>query len=182
MSASISKSICTKFRRFVPLRRFARRQDGAAAIEFGFVAMPFLLLMFLIMETGLLFFAGQTLETAVADSARMIKTGQAQNFDEDAFKAEVCKHIFALFDCAQISVDVRNPSAFSSIDRSVQLDGTGKPITQYSTSALGSGQIAVVRLIYSWPILFPLTQRFLGDGGSSKHMLVATAAFKNEPF
>ncbi len=35
--------------------------------------------MFAIMETALVFFASQTLETAVADSARLIMTGQAQN-------------------------------------------------------------------------------------------------------
>lgn len=45
---------------------------------------PFLALLFAIMETGLIFFTGQALETAVADSARLIMTGQAQTqgFDQ----------------------------------------------------------------------------------------------------
>ena len=60
------------------VRRFARGKDGIAAVEFGMVAAPFLALMFAIMETAIVFFAGQTLETAVADSARLIMTGQAQ--------------------------------------------------------------------------------------------------------
>ena len=60
------------------VRRFARGQDGIAAVEFGIVAAPFLALMFAIMETAIVFFASQTLETAVADSARLIMTGQAQ--------------------------------------------------------------------------------------------------------
>ena len=59
-------------------RRLLRRQDGAAAVEFGLVAAPFLALIFAIMETAIVFFAGQALETAVADSARLILTGQAQ--------------------------------------------------------------------------------------------------------
>ena len=66
------------------MRRFARGDDGAAAVEFGMVAAPFLALMFAIMETALVFFAGQTLETAVADSARLIMTGQAQSQSFDA--------------------------------------------------------------------------------------------------
>ena len=66
------------------MRRFARRNDGAAAVEFGMVAAPFLALMFAIMETALVFFASQTLETAVADSARLIMTGQAQSQSFDA--------------------------------------------------------------------------------------------------
>ena len=48
--------------------RFARRQDGGAAVEFGLVAAPFLALLFAIMETAIVFFAGQALETAAADS------------------------------------------------------------------------------------------------------------------
>ena len=42
------------------------------------VAAPFLALVFAILETSIVFFAGQTLETAAADSARLIMTGQAQ--------------------------------------------------------------------------------------------------------
>jgi Flp pilus assembly protein TadG len=53
------------------VRRFVRQQDGSAAVEFGMVALPFLGLTFAILETALVFFAGQTLETAVTDSARL---------------------------------------------------------------------------------------------------------------
>src|ERR1043165_2856334 len=82
-------------------RRFARQDDGAAGVEFGIVAAPFLALMFAIMETALVFFAGQTLETAVADSARLIMTGQAQtqSFTATQFKSAVCARIGGLFDC-----------------------------------------------------------------------------------
>lgn len=183
MSANKRKSVRAALNRILPLRRFVRRQDGAAAIEFGLVMLPFLLLMFLIMETALLFFAGQTLETAVADSARLIKTGQAQNFTETTFKTEVCKRIYALFNCSSgMYVDVRDYTSFASISSTVTYDSKGNPVTQFSTGALATGQIAVVRLMYKWPILFPLTQKFLGDSGGTSRMLVATAAFRNEPF
>ena len=59
-------------------RRLVRQQDGAAAVEFALIAAPFLALVFAIMETAIVFFAGQALETAAADSARLIMTGQAQ--------------------------------------------------------------------------------------------------------
>jgi YD repeat-containing protein len=185
MFASKLKSVCARLHRLVPLRRFVRRQDGVAAVEFGMVMAPFMLLMFLIMETALLFFAGQTLETAVADSSRLIRTGQAQAMDATAFKTEVCKRIYALFDCsAGMYIDVQNPPNFDtgSIDRTVKYDSSGNPVTQFSTDALKTGKIAIVRLIYKWPVLFPLTQKFLGDNGGSSRLLVATAAFRNEPF
>src|SRR3954452_7494202 len=84
------------------VRRFAQGKDGVAAVEFAIVAAPFLALMFAIMETSLIFFASQTLETAVADSARLIMTGQAQtkSYDAAAFKTAVCAKINGLFDCA----------------------------------------------------------------------------------
>ena len=40
-----------------------RQQDGAAAVEFALVAAPFLAMVFAIMETAIVFFAGQALET-----------------------------------------------------------------------------------------------------------------------
>ena len=36
-------------------------------------------MVFAVMETAVIFFAGQALETAAADSARLILTGQAQS-------------------------------------------------------------------------------------------------------
>jgi Pilus formation protein N terminal region/TadE-like protein len=82
---------------FVTARPFVKRQDGAVAIEFAMVAAPFLALMFAIMETALVFFAGQALETAAADSARMIMTGQAQTqqFSNADFKNAVWARFMA---------------------------------------------------------------------------------------
>ena len=71
MLDSIRSKIATGLKRLMPLRiarLFARQQSGAVAVEFGLVALPFLGLTFAILETALVFFAGQTLETAVQDS------------------------------------------------------------------------------------------------------------------
>jgi len=90
-----------KLLRIKTVRRFAKGEDGIAAVEFGIVAAPFLALMFAIMETAIVFFANQTLETAVADSSRLIMTGQAQSggFTQQQFKDAVCARILGLFDC-----------------------------------------------------------------------------------
>ena len=58
-------------------RRFVRHQDASAAVEFGLVAAPFFAMVFAIMETAFVFFAGQSLEYAAAQSGRLIMTGQA---------------------------------------------------------------------------------------------------------
>jgi Flp pilus assembly protein TadG len=102
--------------RFATARRLLRQQDGAAAVEFGLVAAPFLALVFAIVETAIVFFAGQALETAAADGARLIMTGQAQNagYDQTKFKEAVCAKIYGLFNCnGGLSIDVKNYPSWS---------------------------------------------------------------------
>lgn len=176
------------------LRRFLRRKDGAAAVEFGLVALPFFALMFAIIETALVFFAGQVLETAVADSGRLILTGQAQSkkFDAAKFKAEVCGadptqnpgyKMYGLFDCeGGLQVDVRTYTSFAAINNAKPIDADGKLTFTPTYAPGGPGQIVVVRLAYAWPIHVSLLGYSLSDLAGGNRLLLATAAFRNEPF
>jgi Flp pilus assembly protein TadG len=167
------------------VRRFVRRKDGAAAIEFAMVAAPFLALVFAIMETAIVFFAGQALETAAADSARLIMTGQAQKsgLSQAQFKTEVCNRIFGLFDCMNgVQVDVRTYAAFSGIDNSKPIDGNGNLTVSPTYSPGGPGDIVVVRLLYQWPVYVSLLGLNLSDMANNKRLIMATAAFRNEPY
>lgn len=173
-------------------RRFVRRQDGTAAIEFALVAVPFLALTFAILETAIVFFAGQTLEAAAADSARLILTGQAQTgvspttgnvgYTKDDFKKEVCARIYGLFDCAKISVDVKSYSSFASVS-------TAPPITDgnLNTGIMGysqsnPGDIVVVSLYYQWPIYVSLLGNKLANLNGGNRLLTATSVFRVEPY
>lgn len=165
-------------------RRFVRQEEGAAAVEFALVALPFLALIFAILETAVVFFAGQTLESATADSARLIMTGQAQlaGFDESKFKQEVCNRVAGMFDCdGKLYINVKKYTNFSSIS-------TASPIKddKLDTSAMGyepgdPGDIVVVSLYYEWPIWVSLLGNDLANVGSSR-LLVATSVFRNEPY
>ena len=81
----------------------AATTEACAAVEFGLVALPFFALLFAIIQVGLVFFAGQALEGAVATASRMIRTGQAQqqNFDAAKFKDQICTQIETLFNCPE---------------------------------------------------------------------------------
>jgi Flp pilus assembly protein TadG len=161
-------------------RRLSRRQDGAAAVEFGLVAFPFVLLMFAIMETAFVFFAGQSLETAVSDTGRLIMTGQAQNqgFDQAAFKQAVCNQTQGLFDTSKIKVDVKKYTTFSGVDLTPPLDADGKLQDNQTYQPGGPSEIVVVRLYYQWPIYVSMLENMAGNG----RLLVATSAFRNEPY
>lgn len=172
---------------FAAARRLIRQQDGAAAIEFGLVAAPFLALVFAIMETAVVFFAGQTMETAAADSARLIMTGQAQTqgFDQAKFKEAVCARIYGLFNCnGGLFVDVKTYTAFSNINNSqLPLDANGNLQTDsFGYQPGGPGDIVVVRLMYQWPVYVSLLGLNLSDMSGSKRLLMSTIAFRNEPY
>jgi Flp pilus assembly protein TadG len=191
MTEAARKKIAAGLRWMIPaglLRRFIRQQDGAAAIEFAFVALPFLALTFAILETALVFFAGQTLEAAAADSGRLIMTGQAQTggFDKAAFKTAVCDRIASLFDCTnKLYVDVQTYGSFSSSSTAVntspiQNGKFDKTKVQYNPG--GAGDIVVVTLYYEWPIYLSLLGNHLDNLNGDKRLLVATSVFKNEPY
>jgi Flp pilus assembly protein TadG len=137
------------------------------------------------METAIVFFASQTLETAVADSSRLIMTGQAQtaNFTETQFKQAVCAKILGLFDCANgIKIDVKKYSGFSSINNSKPIDAKGNLLTNFGYDPGKQGDIVVVRLMYEWPIYVSLLGFSLSDLSGGKRLIMATAAFRNEPY
>lgn len=168
------------------LRRFARRQDGTAAIEFGLVAAPFLALLFAIMETAFVFFASQSLEAAVAQSGRLIMTGQADaaGYTKEGFKDAVCTSIVALFDCKnKLYVNVQNYTKFSDAGTSPPYDGGGQLDTSKMKYQPGSpGDVVVVQLYYQWPIYVSLLSNNLSNQNGGNRLLVATSVFRNEPY
>jgi Flp pilus assembly protein TadG len=187
MLDSIRKRLANRGRALVAagaLRRLARQQDGAVAVEFGLVAAPFLALVFAIMETAIIFFAGQALETAVADSARLIMTGQAQTagYSASQFKNAVCAKIFGLFDCQNgVYVDVQKFSTFATVTNTSPVsNGTFTPPNNYNPG--GPGDIVMVRLFYQWPVYVSLLGFDLSNLSGGKRLLAATAAFRNEPY
>jgi Flp pilus assembly pilin Flp len=169
------------------LRRFRRNRRGSAAVEFALVAPVFFALLFAIIETAIIFFAGQVLETVTQDSARQIMTGQAQSaaYASGAdFKTNVvCKLVYVLFDCQNgISVDVRSYPSFSNLNVTDPIDSSKQFINDMKYCPGKDGDIVVVRLFYQWPLFVTGLGYNIANLAGSKRLLSATAAFKNEPF
>lgn len=178
------------------LRRFRGNRRGSAAVEFALVAPIFFALLFAIIETAIMFFASQVLETVTQSSARVVLTGQAQSGSVTAcavsgvstpctqttFKAYVCSQISALFDCTKLYVDVSSYSSFSSITLPTHIDSAGNFDTTMGYSPGNAGDIVVVRLFYQWPLFVTGLGYNISNLAGNKRLLVATAAFKSEPF
>jgi len=157
-------------------------------VEFAMVAAPFLALLFAIAETSLIFFAGQTLETATADSARLILTGQAAGYDATAFKDQVCSRLHGLFGgtagCkTNLMVDVRNyGKSFGTKPAKPTPDPVTGKLPDDFYDAGGPNCVVVVRVMYQWPVWVTLNGLDLSDVAKGKRLLMATAAFRSEPY
>jgi Flp pilus assembly protein TadG len=166
---------------------FARREDGAAALEFAIVAAPFIALILATIQTALAFFAGQVLESAVADASRSILTGAAQNanMSQSGFASVVCGKVQTLFSCSNLMIDVRTASSFASANTAMPtltFDGTGKVTNSWSYNPGNPGDVVIMRVMYQWPVFLGPLGLGLANESNGNLLLMATATFKNEPY
>jgi len=169
--------------RLALIRRFLGTGSGVTAVEFAMVAPPFLALLYAILQTTLVFFAQQVLQTATIQAARLIMTGQAQagNYTAAQFQQAVCANATSLFNCGSIYVNVQTFSSFSSVTMLNPVSNGTFSSSGMSYSPGGTGDIEVVQVFYQWPV-YPGPLGFtLSNASGNVHVLVATAAFRNEP-
>jgi len=166
--------------------RFIRSSSGAAAVEFGLVAAPFLVLLIAILETALVFFAGRMLDETNEQAVRYILTGQAQQsgMTQSQFTNYVCQHTYALFNCNKFMINVQNYNSFAAANTTaptLNFNAQGQVTNQWTYSPGNPGDIVIVQVMYEWPVIGLLGFN-IANIGANNRLLVSTAAFKNEPF
>lgn len=167
--------------------RFARATGGATAVEMGLIAMPFLALMFGIIELALIFLVSASLENATDEAARTIRTGQLQTgaaATAATFKTSICNNLGWLQgDCgANLYVDVETFPTFAAvIAPQAVVNKTFNPAALVFNPG-GPGNIVVVRAYYQWTLVAPLMSQALVQLGGGKTLITSTAAFRNEPY
>jgi Flp pilus assembly protein TadG len=172
------------------LRRFRRDRKGSAAVEFAMIATPFFALLFAIIETSIVFFAGQVLETGLQDSARLLYTHQAQDTGMTAaqFKTDLCNRVSVLMSCSIVDIDVKFYNAGTAITITDPIDAVGNYDNSgltYLTPPLNSTATVVVRAFYQWPLYVTGLGYNIANLGRNtsdrRRLLAATAAFHVEP-
>lgn len=171
-----------------------KNRRGSAAVEFAMLITPFVFLIFALMEIMIIFLMQTTLEAATSSEARKIRTGQAQNISspitQSQFKTNVCTKLHGLADCTnRLFVMVESfstpPTGLTNPWADNDLTVGSAADEPWQTSI--SGDIVVVRTYYVWPLITPGVTNALsnfsnGTFGSNNRILVATSAFRNEPF
>jgi Flp pilus assembly protein TadG len=165
---------------------------GSAAVEFAFIAPVFFALLLAIFEAGLVFFAQFTLQNAVNDAARQIRTGQMQGnsgASKAAFRTLICNGISPLMACdTKLLVDVESFSGYGGVNYQDPLQGpNGKLNAGLNNYDVGSAcSVVLVRAFYTWPVWAPGMAWFLYNmtdaSGNKAHLISSAAAFRNEPY
>ncbi|MFC5067527.1 TadE/TadG family type IV pilus assembly protein [Flaviflagellibacter deserti] len=170
------------------LKRFARSNDGATAVEFALIAPLFLSLMLTIMYSGLTLFANSVLQTMVDRAARQVRIGQLQNATQQQFLNAICDSSKSeiLFTCSKIRAQSRlltDPANAACFSRT-----TEAPASCFTSGTGGNApSMVLIQATYEWPL--PLTIR-LWDPPQQEQpnqtlantMLVATTVIQNEPW
>jgi Flp pilus assembly protein TadG len=168
--------------------RFARNRDGATAIEFVALALPFSMLVFAILESCISFAAQEVLTNATDDIARQLRTGQLRAADvtETSLKKMICDRldIIVAQGCPDLLVDLREFPTFAdaatvkiklTADRDIDTTGfdvkPGKAMTKN-----------MLRVFYKWPVITDFMRKAMSNLKDSKTLHFASVTWQNEPF
>ena len=170
-------------------RRVGRARRGSSAVEFAIVVFPFFLLTFGLAEVAMIGFAQTSLNFAVTETARQIRTGQAQMAGVSAgqIQQELCQELnnFIVMTCdGNLYLDVDRFDSFTNAS-----NNAAAPIQDGEFQASGFGyapgtasDIVVVRAYYRWKVMTPLFEPVFSNVSGGERILVSTMMFRNEPF
>jgi len=173
-------------RRGLGLMHRRRHREGSTAVEFALVAFPFFILLFGILEIGLMLLVDALVETAVSDAGRQIRTGlaQEQQLEIGDIKERLCAKmsVFAA-DCpSRAFIDIRVVDGFSTPPDADPLK-TGVFDPSVLTYMPGDpGDRVLVRVWYEQPIVTPFIAQAVSRTTDHRVMLTTTLAFRNEPY
>lgn len=188
-------------------RRFCKSDDGAAAIEFAILAVPYFMVVFAIVETFIAYTGEQLVSNATENLSRKLRTGQITTIagrttymDRTAFRRAFCEEVSVLIKCsaAEISnpdkllIDLKSYTAFSAMPTALPTKTTEKfsdlDVSGFSYSPGGAGTLNMLRVYYRWQVITDIVRPYItnirpSDGSMPSHFLiVATAVFQNEAY
>ena len=194
-------------RRFRSLFRLGRDRDGAAALEFALLAVPFMMLIFATFETFFAFAGEQLMANAVETMARKVRTGEITfgqgkptDVTEGEFRQMFCDEVSILSMCSaseattpeKLYLDVRQFASFADMPREVPKVSTADyadlDTSDFAFSPGGANSKNVLRAYYRWQIMTDLMRPYITNIRPANKpvptdfLIVQTAAFENEDY
>ena len=204
---SLQSTMTTKMNRAI--KRFQRDTKGVAAVEFGLVAIPFVMMLFGIMAVGLFFFTQNSIENAVWAASRDLRTGIFQSAAsgsryagktgdalKDEFKKAICERTpgYVQGNCtADMRIIVQaysnatnNTANATPISKPACLANANTLVSEadakLNSNAGSAGSVVLVTACYAYRLggLMPFLK--FGNMGNGTHLMQASSAFQSEPY
>ena len=180
-------------------------EQGTTAIEFAILGVPFLALLFGIVELAMIFFISSTTQHALESSAREIRTGELLEAGEGLTKLRdnICLEMTNVGDCDNLRIDVITTNTGKFTDLSLPVSptptvctGTAQEISDCEDAAAAAapvmpadnwactsgGDVVMIRIQYVHPLSVPSALTKLSNSTGNTRIISHTTAFKNEPF
>ena len=181
------------------IRRFRRSQDGSAAVEFAFIIIPFTMLAWAGVETGLMLWTNQVLDESLSQASRLLLTGESRSryaskdpvANTAAFRDAVCGLApLKWVQCDKLAVDVRTYTSFSDAGSETAqrnpLASGNLDTRDFAYRQPAADQIVIVRAALEYKLFLTgwasTNLANIGGQGSGRRGIVATVALKTEPF
>lgn len=165
-------------------RNFIRNRKGSAAIEFAILALPFIVLVFAIIEIAIMFFVDSGLDAALHKAVRQVRVGTAKTgaWNLAKFKTTVCTELSFSFSCAaNLKVRAIVVTSMASVSKVNPIVNGVLNVTE-DFNIGDSGDYILVQAYLTWD---PVLKLYTFAGGrltDGKYVLGAAELFKNEPF
>ena len=163
---------------------------GVAGVEFAMLALPFIALLGVVAESGVVILAQQTLDVSVDRASRLLRTGEFQDRADGSDPAQrlrqlMCGNSSLFFACRDILLDVTRADTFKGSQVSEPYDKQTKTVaTSFGTQFQCPNGDDVVAIRAAVPILryfsfLDFTGRRLAG---NRQLLVSTLIFRAEAY
>jgi Flp pilus assembly protein TadG len=181
-------SVCTFFAGVSrSARKLAADEAGSPAVEFALVFPIFIGVVLATLQAGTIFLAKAFFESGAENAARVVLTNQTSSLTAAQFKTEICDQLTALFNCAQVTVELEPvPAGTTNISALLpRFDShgnvVGTPPVDVGANAGAAGTDMLLVVMYPWPVYGgPLGLNF-SNMGSGKMLMTSTQVFRIEP-
>ena len=154
-------------------------RKGTVTIEFALIALLLFVLLFWIMDLGIMFYANLTMQSAVREGARYAVVG-LNNLDPNPVPAQRTQRNAVIQRIRQQSLGIYDrycdAPGFSNLEGPD--DATPTDIPPDGTTLGGPDQIIIISVTCHWPVLSPLMKTTFPNG---IYNFTVKSTMKNEP-
>ncbi len=161
-----------------------RPQQGAVAIEFALISIPFIIMIIGTIEVSFMFFRSAMLEGATGDAARFIRVGGGESSPDplQEFQDRLCDQLVTI-NCDDLMYEAIPYPQFTDalVAEDAEYNEDGELVSRGFDPG-GSSDVIVVQVAYRHTFFTPLLGTLVNGTINQGVTLTSFAIFENEPW